>query len=36
MFTIINNQKEMLKLIDEKLDLRVWQEINRNKHTQEE
>ena len=35
MFTIINNQKEMLKLIDEKLDLRVWQEINRNKHTQE-
>ena len=36
MFTIINNQKEMLKLIDEKLDLQVWQSINRNKEKQEE
>lgn len=35
-FAITNNQKEMLKLIDEKLDLRVWQEINRNKDIQEE
>lgn len=38
-FTIINNQKQMLKLIDEKLDLQVWQEINRknrNKDIQEE
>ena len=36
MFTIINNQKEMLKLIDEKLDLQVWQSINRIKEKQEE
>ncbi len=36
MFNIINNQKEMLKLIDEKLDLQVWQSINRNKDKQEE
>ena len=35
MFHIIGNQKEMLKLIDEKLDLKVWQEINR-KQIQEE
>lgn len=28
MFTILKNQKEMLKLIEQKLDLDVWQEIN--------
>ncbi len=36
MFTIIKNQKDMLKLIDEKLDLKVWQEINHDKEIQEE
>lgn len=29
--TIYKNQKAMLDLIDKKLDLEVWQEINRNK-----
>lgn len=36
MFQIINNQKNMLKLIGEKLDYNVWQEINRNNQVQEE
>ena len=35
MFTILRNQKDMLKLIDEKLNLKVWQEINRNKQGME-
>lgn len=36
MFQIIKNQKDMLKLIGEKLDYNVWQEINRNNQVQEE
>lgn len=36
MFNILKNQKNMLKLIDEKLDLKVWQDINRKKQIQEE
>ena len=36
MFQIIHNQKDMLKLIGEKLDYNVWQEINRNNQVQEE
>ena len=36
MLTIIKNQDNMLKLIDTKLDLDVWKEINHNKHLQEE
>lgn len=36
MFTIIRNQKAMLKLIDEKLDLKVYQDIKRNPKIQEE
>lgn len=28
MYGILKNQKEMIKLIDEKLDLEVWKEIN--------
>lgn len=28
MFNIMRNQKELLKIIDEKLDLKIWQEIN--------
>ena len=32
MFTILKNQKDMLKLIESKLDLDVWQEINRKGH----
>ena len=32
MLEILKNQKEMIKLIDKKLDLNVWQEVNhRNK-----
>lgn len=32
MFEILKNQKEMIKLIDKKLDLDVWQQVNhRNK-----
>ena len=32
MLEILKNQKEMIKLIDKKLDLDVWQEVNhRNK-----
>lgn len=31
MYGILNNQKKMIKLIDEKLDLEVWKEINHNK-----
>lgn len=32
MFEILKNQKEIIKLIDKKLDLDVWQEVNhRNK-----
>lgn len=31
MFRIIRLQQEMLKLIGKKLDLDVWQKINRNK-----
>lgn len=32
MFTILKNQKKMLQLIENKLDLDVWQEINRKGH----
>lgn len=31
MFRIIRLQQEMYKLINKKLDLEVWQKINRNK-----
>lgn len=31
-FTILKNQKKMLQLIENKLDLDVWQEINRKGH----
>ena len=31
MYGILKNQKAMIKLIDEKLDLDVWKEINHNK-----
>lgn len=31
MYGILKNQKSMIKLIDEKLDLDVWKEINHNK-----
>ena len=32
MLEILKNQKEMIKLIDKKLDLNVWQQVNhRNK-----
>ena len=34
MYAILRNQKTMIKLIDEKLDLEVWKEINHN-NTQE-
>lgn len=30
MYAILRNQKQMIKLIDEKLDLDVWKEINHN------
>ena len=36
MLDVINNQKKMLKLIDEKLDFDVWQEINREKQMEEQ
>lgn len=31
MYGMLRNQKAMIKLIDEKLDLDVWKEINHNK-----
>ena len=31
MYAVLGNQKAMIKLIDEKLDLDVWNEINHNK-----
>lgn len=31
MYAVLRNQKSMIKLIDEKLDLDVWKEINHNK-----
>lgn len=31
MYEILRNQKEIIKLIDDKLDLEVWKEINHNK-----
>ena len=31
MLEILKNQKEMIKLIDKKLDLDVWQEVNHRK-----
>ena len=31
MYAVLGNQKSMIKLIDEKLDLDVWKEINHNK-----
>ena len=30
MFAVLRNQKAMIKLIDEKLDLEVWKEVNHN------
>ncbi len=36
MLNIINNQKEMLKLVNDKLDFDVWQEINREKQMEEQ
>ena len=30
-YAVLRNQKTMIKLIDEKLDLDVWKEINHNK-----
>lgn len=35
MFNILKKQKEMLKLIEDKLDLEVWQKINRQKQEEE-
>ena len=31
MYAVLRNQKAMIKLIDEKLDLEVWKEVNHNK-----
>jgi len=31
MYSVLRNQKSIIKLIDEKLDLDVWKEINHNK-----
>ena len=31
MYAVLGNEKAMIKLIDEKLDLDVWKEINHNK-----
>lgn len=31
MYAVLKNQKEMIKLMDEKLDLDVWKEVNHNK-----
>ena len=31
MFAVLRNQKAMINLIDEKLDLEVWKEVNHNK-----
>lgn len=36
MLNVINNQKEMLKLVTDKLDFDVWQEINREKQMEEQ
>jgi len=35
MYNIIKNQKDLLKLTEKKLDLKVWQKINRNKKKEE-
>lgn len=35
LFTIIRKQKDMLELIDKKLDLDVWEEINRENELKE-
>lgn len=35
LFTIIQKQKKMLELIDKKMDLEVWEEINREKQVEE-
>lgn len=32
MFTILKKQKQMLKLIENKLDIDIWQEINKKDH----
>lgn len=36
MLNVVNNQKQMKKLIEEKLDFDVWQEINREKQMEKE
>lgn len=35
LFTIIQKQKDMLELIDKKMDLEVWEEINRENELKE-
>ena len=35
MFNILKKQKEMFKLIEDKLDLEVWQKINHQKQEEE-
>ena len=35
MYNILNNQKDMLNLIDEKLNLDVWQNIDRFNYEKE-
>lgn len=35
MLNVMNNQKEMIKLVNDKLDFEVWQEINREKQMEE-
>lgn len=32
MFTILKKQKQMLQLIENKLDIDIWQEINKKDH----
>lgn len=32
MFTILKKQKQMLQLIENKLDIDIWQEINKREH----
>lgn len=33
MFTILKKQKQILQLIENKLDIDIWQEINKKEHT---
>lgn len=36
MLDVINNQKEMINIVTNKLDFEVWQEINREKEMEEQ